>query len=356
MKVYSTVQWQVLVSGCSDSGFAVRITISACNFGQFVTAFQELTGCTGRCDGAELTLRWPQQTGEGYYHWLRLRSGIELFICDYQLHQPVTIDAEILEFPALSVGFMVSGHFRSTLPGAADPLIEGQAGQSGLFLLPAHREVSELPAAERLRFVGMSFEPRLIEVVLEGQALPVAPALLPWMAGRESPPFSSGLYYLRDGHRPRSDFALPVCGVTRQLFLEGKALELVALQLEQTLTDGPSPAAHRRLHSDDIDRIHQARDILIANLEHPPTLLALARQVGLNDYKLKLGFQQVFGTTAFGYLHAHRLEQARRMLAARQINVSTAARAVGYTNLSAFSLAFKRRFGVLPSAWHSRRS
>ncbi|UFP94771.1 helix-turn-helix transcriptional regulator [Gloeobacter morelensis] len=335
----------------------MRITISACNFGQFVTAFQELTGCTGRCDGAELTLRWPQQTGEGYYHWLRLRSGIELFICDYQLHQPVTIDAEILEFPALSVGFMVSGHFRSTLPGAADPLIEGQAGQSGLFLLPAHREVSELPAAERLRFVGMSFEPRLIEVVLEGQALPVAPALLPWMAGRESPPFFR-LGSITSAMATALDQILhcPFAGVTRQLFLEGKALELVALQLEQTLTDGPSPAAHRRLHSDDIDRIHQARDILIANLEHPPTLLALARQVGLNDYKLKLGFQQVFGTTAFGYLHAHRLEQARRMLAARQINVSTAARAVGYTNLSAFSLAFKRRFGVLPSAWHSRRS
>ncbi|WP_164928494.1 helix-turn-helix transcriptional regulator [Gloeobacter violaceus] len=334
----------------------MKITISAGNFAQFVTAFQELTGCTGRCNGAELTLHWPQQAGEGYYRWLRLRGGIELFICDYQLHQSVTVDLEILEFPSLSVGFIVSGHFRGTLPGAAEKL-EGRPGQSGLFLLPAHREISELPAAERLRFVGMSFEPSLIESVFEGQSLPVAPALRPWMAGREAPPFFR-LGAITPAMATALDQVLhcPFEGATRQLFLEGKALELVALQLEQTLTDGPSPAARHRLHGDDIDRIHQARDILIANLEHPPTLIALAHQVGLNDYKLKLGFRQVFGTTAFGYLHAHRLEQARVMLAARQINVSTAARAVGYTNLSAFSLAFKRRFGVLPSTWQSRRS
>ncbi|MDZ7960171.1 MAG: hypothetical protein RMY34_20195 [Aulosira sp. DedQUE10] len=41
---------------------------------------------------------------------------------------------------------------------------------------------------------------------------------------------------------------------------------------------------------------------LVYNLEFTPSLITLARIVGLNDYKLKQGFQQVFNTTVFGYL------------------------------------------------------
>jgi len=42
----------------------------------------------------------------------------------------------------------------------------------------------------------------------------------------------------------------------------------------------------------DIERIHEARDILISNMQNPPSLFNLARQVGLNDTKLKRGFRQ----------------------------------------------------------------
>jgi ATP-binding cassette subfamily B protein len=93
----------------------VKITISAGNFGQFVAAFQELTGCTGRCDGAELTLHWPQQTGEGYYRWLRLRGGIELFICDYQLHQPITVDSGAIRIGGVDVREMATATLQAQI-------------------------------------------------------------------------------------------------------------------------------------------------------------------------------------------------------------------------------------------------
>jgi AraC-like DNA-binding protein len=133
--------------------------------------------------------------------------------------------------------------------------------------------------------------------------------------------------------------------------LESKALELLALTFAQVgLEDNHSPA-RPRLRPDDIERIHHARDILVDKMDEPPSLLALARHVGLNDFKLKVGFRQVFGTTAFGYLHDQRMERARRMLEERRFNVTEVACTVGYANPSHFSAAFKRKFGVNPSVY-----
>jgi AraC-like DNA-binding protein len=107
------------------------------------------------------------------------------------------------------------------------------------------------------------------------------------------------------------------------------------------------------LRPDDIERIHEARDILIRNLQDPPYLLDLAWQVGLNDTKLKRGFRQIFGTTVFGYLQLKRLERARSLLEERNMNVSEVAATVGYSSLSHFAKVFTQHFGAKPSFYLS---
>jgi AraC-like DNA-binding protein len=79
--------------------------------------------------------------------------------------------------------------------------------------------------------------------------------------------------------------------------------------------------------------------------------MELARIVGINDCKLKAGFRQVFGTTVFGYLHDCRMERSRQLLEAGEMSVTEAARAVGFVSRGHFAAAFKRRFGVNPSAY-----
>ncbi len=130
----------------------------------------------------------------------------------------------------------------------------------------------------------------------------------------------------------------------REVYLQSKALELVALWLAQELDSRQINQSMVKLSPDDIERIYYARDILITNLLHPPTLLELARRVAINQRKLKQGFRQIFGTTVFGYLHDHRMEQAKQMLA-------QVAHAVGYSHLSHFAAAFRKKFGVNPSAY-----
>ena len=107
------------------------------------------------------------------------------------------------------------------------------------------------------------------------------------------------------------------------------------------------------LRSADIERIHEAKDILISNMQNPPSLFDLARQVGLNDYKLKIGFRQVFGTTVFGYLRECRMERARLLFEERKLNVAEVAFAIGYTHLGHFADSFKKQFGIKPSSYLS---
>jgi AraC-like DNA-binding protein len=108
------------------------------------------------------------------------------------------------------------------------------------------------------------------------------------------------------------------------------------------------------LKPDEIDLIHQAKAILTANPDNPPSLMELARQVGLNDWTLKRGFRQVFGTTAFGYLHEYRLEQACQLLQERRLNVSEIARVIGFSSCSYLSRVFRKKYGVSPKRYQSR--
>jgi AraC family transcriptional regulator, transcriptional activator of the genes for pyochelin and ferripyochelin receptors len=140
----------------------------------------------------------------------------------------------------------------------------------------------------------------------------------------------------------------PFQGVLKRLYLEAKCLELITLKLDNLSQKNKTSATRARLNLDDTDRIYWAKDILLTNIAQPPSLLELAKQVGLNDYKLKIGFRRVFNTTVFGYLYQQRMLEAGRLLLGTQLKVSEVAQVVGYANQSRFAAAFRKHFGVNP--------
>jgi AraC-like DNA-binding protein len=137
----------------------------------------------------------------------------------------------------------------------------------------------------------------------------------------------------------------PFAGRARALFLESKVLEEMAHDLARS-----SPrSSTRRLSGEDEGRIRAAAQLLIDRCDAPPTIRELARAVGVNDLKLKQGFPQLFGTTVFGYLRQHRMNQAYELLARGEATVGGAACRVGYRCQSRFTVAFRRHFGATPS-------
>lgn len=84
----------------------------------------------------------------------------------------------------------------------------------------------------------------------------------------------------------------------------------------------------------------------------PPTTEELACEFGLSKSKLKLIFHHVFGKGIFEYYQAHRMQKALELILSRTMTVSQAGQHVGYSNLSNFTLAFKKQFGYLPRNVH----
>ena len=155
------------------------------------------------------------------------------------------------------------------------------------------------------------------------------------------------------------DFAQKMCGYQAfdsfvnnphdTLFLEAKALELVALQLKQLdhLT-GKTPQKPTLDHH--AEKICRACEILRKEMACPPNKMELARRVGLNDKRLIQEFKEMFGLCPFEYLRVIRLEKAHDLIASHECNVSEAAFRVGYSSLSHFTKTFHEKYGINPKA------
>lgn len=97
-----------------------------------------------------------------------------------------------------------------------------------------------------------------------------------------------------------------------------------------------------------LEFVYKAQDLLLADLQQPPSLKQIAHQVGTNPTKLSKVFQQHFGMTMFDYLHEHRLIQEQHLLRQTSLPIQQIADNIGYKNHCDFSVAFKRRFGLTP--------
>ncbi len=96
-------------------------------------------------------------------------------------------------------------------------------------------------------------------------------------------------------------------------------------------------------------KLYRAKEILNSNLEAPPSLNELSRMIGLNDFKLKKNFKELFGVPVFKYLQNERMAKAHELLRAGDMSIQEVAWHVGYDSLSSFSNAFLKKYGFRPS-------
>jgi AraC family transcriptional regulator, transcriptional activator of the genes for pyochelin and ferripyochelin receptors len=321
----------------------MAITLSITDYDELWQVTNPHRGECDRKDWSEVREIVPPCLGQGYVQQIQLR-GIYLSLFDYQLHEDVCLISAAAEVSdSYEVGFNLSGNRSGK-----------RTGENFL-------EWGFRPVEQPLRQMFYANDP-VVKVDLHvdpdheiGQLLAqgIANLLPPGQVDAGSASWLSDINVITPAMRLVLEqlWRCPFQGQTRRIFLEAKCLELIALKLEQLSTAAPQAKDPRPLSPDDRDRIYAARKILIDQLDDPPTLLELARQVNLNDYKLKVGFKQVFGTTVFGYLHQHRMETARHLLHSRRLNVKEVAQSVGYANQSRFAAAFRKQFGVNPKGY-----
>lgn len=137
-------------------------------------------------------------------------------------------------------------------------------------------------------------------------------------------------------------------GFARRLLLEGKANEILSIQIQDFEDDQQNDSRKKILRKADLKQIEHAVKILKEELANPITIKDLAKTVGTNTTKLQEGFQHMFGLSVNNYLRKLRLEFARDQLILGELNISEIAEQIGIINKSYFSRIFKEAYGLNP--------
>lgn len=119
---------------------------------------------------------------------------------------------------------------------------------------------------------------------------------------------------------------------------------------------GPVSASKYRFTRYEEEQLHKARELLLSQLDRPPlTIRALARQVGLNEFKLKTGFKHLFATGVFECFQQARMERARHLLLHTDRPIKDICQEAGYPRMSNFITAFRKHFGYTPASLRRAR-
>ncbi|MCH7515232.1 MAG: helix-turn-helix transcriptional regulator [Bacteroidetes bacterium] len=151
-------------------------------------------------------------------------------------------------------------------------------------------------------------------------------------------------------------FNHPFSNVQQKLYLQGKVMEIISyfLKKEEVKSELEIQCPFVSDHLE-MEKIKAARDIVVGDLQQPPSIRDLARAVGTNEYKLKIGFKSMFGTSVYAYLSEYRMQRARQLLEKKGMNIKEIAHRIGYANPSHFIAAYKKKFGITPKK-HLKRT
>lgn len=210
--------------------------------------------------------------------------------------------------------------------------------------------LSSREPVEMLHAFRDASEPRIVFLHVPSEVLERIPLTANFVG---LPPSADGISCLRTW-KPNSSLMLVAqqiadCrygGSVRELYLQGKALELLSMMLtslDQSEAASPMPSASR------IERVIAARDILLAEYKTPPSLDVLSSRVGMCTTALTSGFRRMFGMSVTDFIQDQRLAQARLAIIEGRLSVSQAAYSVGLSP-AYFSTIFRRRFGEPPSS------
>ncbi|MEH2262176.1 helix-turn-helix transcriptional regulator [Nostoc sp.] len=305
-------------------------------------------------EGYDRIVKYSDRYVTGSYREVKLRHGVRLVLYDGTWLRDLSIENLFESHQWIVARFHLAGSSRIVISGNQNKSFKAdyvhQAGKNYLFYLSDIKQIDEVAVGTELTILilfnfdffrsfatGSEVLPEPLQALLESDTLP----LFHRQVGQITHQMHLALKQIL--HSPHQ-------GMMKRMYLESKVIELLSWQLTQfvEIEQGQYPVTS--LKPVDVERIYQAKEILIQNQIEPPSLMDLAQLVGLHHMKLKLGFREIFGTTAFACLRDYRLEQAKQFLQEGKMTVEEVVNVVGYSHLGHFRNAFKRKFGITPGA------
>lgn len=301
-------------------------------------------------DAGELTIHIPKMLGEGYIRGTSFSNGVGIieyyctFYQDLEIHFTVN-KTQPLKFIFCSEGRLDHAFEENKEVHTIDTyqnIIVSSSGHNGHILFFKANQTVHASSLEIIRedfskrknydFEGL--EPKLKRLFQDS----VAEKLF----------FYQGNYSIQAADIVEEINNKEVSGFLRSIFLEGKAYEMLAKQINQYHDDQNEEKRPLLLRRSDVEKVKKAVEVINEDLTKNYSVDHLAKEVGTNVNKLQEGFKYMFDLTVNKYMQQVKLEAAKELLSSSDHNISQIVSMIGLNNRSYFSKIFKEKYGVSP--------
>lgn len=338
-----------MLATITTNPLAMTITLNSSSFSEVMhTLTEHLSAELHQADG-EATIELPVAMGRGTIRAVRFHSGLSLL--RLQLEENLTLHITQSDYHPLRLLLCETGSLTHSVEArhiqyrmqAMDCSLSACSGDvDQVFHLPSHQalslfmvEIDRQHYMQRIRQADGAVHSRIKEVFADTEA---------------QFPFLYHSYY---SHAvalvlTQLDRGQQYQGMLKDTFLEAKVLELLSFTIHQFTTDQQKDPNRITLREADVNQLIAAHTHIETNYIDPPTLQQLAWRVGINEYKLKKGYKQLFHSTVYEHVREERMNQAKKLIADGQWDIGEVVRMVGYSNTSHFSARFKEVYGLSP--------
>lgn len=287
---------------------------------------------------------------DGWMRLFQVQPGMYMRLLDVRDRYELLSEARLN--PGLTVALVLSGHPRVAYGSEVLELGGGEAGQ-----MTAEAVMVAMDAAEDFRRWGQSGQR---ERTLTLACLPE------WLEGNLGVGKASDLFNGQHLSMVRWWPSPAILGLVESLFqgkvsatlssgdqirVEGCALALLGEALEAV--EPPSVPSSLLPMPGETRALTRLRELIASGEADTLTQRELAARVGMSVSTLQRRFRSQFGTSLGHHLRQRRLSKARHALYYDGVDVEAAAALAGYSSAANFATAFKRAFGMTPSACRS---
>ena len=281
----------------------------------------------------------PDQLGKGNIKRMIIKEGLEVIVSDVELSKDLTVCMEP-ECQYFEMNFCLAGKTHGEMDERQFKIQEPRSHVYYSHRIQTNIEIKanvrnrtveiRLSPGRMLRYFENETDKKRVRKMLEDQNGQITSYQLSPMIKR----------------RVFEILQCPYRGMIKNIYIEAKVMELITLFFQEE-----ERHSEHKLETEEIKKLKRAQDIILSCLDEPYSIKELAKKVGLNDFQLKKGFKQLYGTTVFGLIRSQKMEKAAWLMKMEGHNVSETASAVGYSNFSNFTVAFRKHFGCNPSEY-----
>lgn len=137
--------------------------------------------------------------------------------------------------------------------------------------------------------------------------------------------------------------------LTKKLYLKAKCYEIFSVMFSSDSSEiNKCPVISS---NDNLMKIKKAKEIIVRDVSHSPTLAEISDEIELSLKKLKRGFKSVYGKTVHEFMINYKIDVAKTLLIEGNYNINEISLKLGFSNCSYFIKVFKDKVGLTPKVF-----